>query len=161
MTGLPERRWPRVVAGYAVFLVLLATAVVPVYLGVEAQKRTLVIRLAGTLVLGVVLIHLATKVRTRIDDQGPSDFERALHPAPLAPTLDPRFVEIREELRYSTGSGRYFDRVLWPQLIAVSNQVPRRPSPSVLVKPAGRFFHRGPALTTLRKLIAAIEETRE
>lgn len=156
----PERRWPRVVAGYAVFLVLLAAAVAPVYFVVEAENRPLVIRLVGTLVLSVVLIHLATAVRTQIEDQGPSNFERVLHPVPLAPTLDPRFADIREELGYSARSGRYFDRVLWPQIIAVTNRLPRRPPPVALVKPAGRSFRRGPSLTTLRELIARIEETR-
>jgi hypothetical protein len=153
----PERRWPRVAANYAVFLALLAVAVVPVHRAVEAANRPLVIRLAGALVLVVVLIHLATRLRARIEAQGPSDFEGALHPLPLAPTLDPRFAEIRDELRYSARSERYFDRVLWPQLIALADRVPRRPSPQVLVKPAGRFFRRGPALTTLRELIASIE----
>jgi hypothetical protein len=156
-----DRRWATVAASYAVFLVLLSGVVVFVYLVVPAQNRSLVIRLAGTLVLAVVLIHLATKVRTRIEAQGPSDFERVLNAAPLAPPLGPRFAEIREELRYSARSGRYFDRVLWPYLVAVANRLPRRQFPAVLVKPAGRSFRRGPSLATLRELIAVIEEIRE
>jgi len=156
-----ERRWPLLVAGYAVFLALVAAGSAPVYFVVEAPNRPLVTRLAAGLIVAVVVVHLLKRLRARIDVQVPSAFERALDPDRPQPSHDPRFVQIREELRYSASSGVYFDRVLWPQLTALADQAPRRPSRERLVKPAGRFFRRGPSLTTLRDLMRTIEEARE
>ncbi|HXJ78146.1 MAG TPA: hypothetical protein VMS64_05630 [Candidatus Methylomirabilis sp.] len=156
-----ERRWPRLVAGYTVLLALVAGAATPIYFLLEPGNRPLVIRLGSALILLVVLIHLLGTLRARLDAQRPSGLERALVPQRQQQTLDPRFVQIRDELRESAWSRRYFDHVLWPELIALAGRAPHGPSRPSLVRPPGRFFRRGPALTTLRELIAVIEETRE
>jgi hypothetical protein len=156
-----ERRWPRLVTGYAVLLALVAGAAAPIYFLLEPGNRPLVIRLASALILFVALIHLLGMLRARLDAQGPSGFERALDPRRPQLTLDPRFVQIGDELREGARSRSYFEHVLWPEFIALASQAAHGPSRTSLVKPPGRFFRRGPALTTLRELIAVIEETRE
>jgi hypothetical protein len=149
------------VAGYALFIALVAGGAAPVYFILEPAKRPLVARLAAALVMGVALIRLVKTVRARLDARPPSDFERALEPPRREVSLDPQFVQIRDDLQFGARRAGYFDRVLWPRLVAPAE---RSPLPSVrapLVQPSGRFFRRGPSLTTLRNLIAAIgEETK-
>ena len=155
-----ERRWPLVVAGYGILVTLVAGGSAPIYYLVESSNRPLVVRVAAALILGAVVIHLAKTVRARLDDQALSGFELALEPRRLEPSLDRRFVEIRKDLQFSASNRHYFERVLWPELVALADGAPYRPSREPLVKPSGRLFRRGPSLTTLRKLIAAIEEAR-
>jgi hypothetical protein len=155
-----ERRWPLLVAGYAVFIALVAGGAAPVYFILEPAKRPLVVRLAAALVMGVAVIHLMKMVRARLDARPPSDFELALEPPRREVSLDPQFVQIRNDLQFGASRSGYFDRVLWPRLVALAERPPLGPAPARLVYPPGRFFRRGPSLITLRNLIAAIGEER-
>ncbi|HEV8439558.1 MAG TPA: hypothetical protein VGT40_15830 [Methylomirabilota bacterium] len=154
----PERRWPLVLAGYALFLILVGTASAPIYYLVEVPHRPLVVRLAAALILAVVAIHLSKKVRAGLEDQSPSAFELALEPGRPQPTLDQQFVRVRDDLHYSAQDGRYFDQVVWPELAAVADRSRRAIGREPLAKPPGRFFRRGPSVMALRNLIATIEE---
>jgi hypothetical protein len=153
-----ERRWRLVAAGYAVFVTLVAGGSAPVYYLEEPANRPLVIRLASALIVGVVVVHLVKAVRERLDAQAPSQFELALEPRRHDPSLDRHFVEIRNDLHYGVASGGYFERVLWPELVALVERSPHKLARERLVRPRGRSFRRGPSLTTLRRLIEAIEE---
>lgn len=155
-----ERRWPLLVAGYALFIALVAGGAAPVYFILEPAKRPLVTRLAAALVMGVAVIRLVKTVRARLDAQPPSGFELGLEPARREVSLDPQFVQIRDDLRFGASRAGYFDRVLWPRLVALAEPSPLRPAPACLVQPPGRFFRRGPSLITLRNLITAIGEEK-
>jgi hypothetical protein len=154
----PERRWPHLLAGYAVFVTLVAGGSAPIYYLVESASRPLVIRLASALIVGVVVVHLVKAVRERLDAQAPSEFELALDPRRPEPSLDRRYVEIRNDLHYGAASGGYFERVLWPELVALVDRSPHQLARERLVRPRGRSFRRGPSLLALRRLIGAIEE---
>ncbi len=156
-----NRRWLRLLAGYLVFVGCLALVVTPVYLYVEPSHRPEIVRLAAVVVVGIALIHLRGIVRERIDAQPVSAFELALRRAPMEPRLAPLFLKLRDEVRFSTTSQKYFERVLWPRILALLARGPGA-QPAVLpVMPAGRrLLRRGPSLGTLRNLIGRIEEGR-
>jgi hypothetical protein len=157
----PERRWLRLLAGYLVFVGCLALIVTPLYLYVEPSYRPVVIRLAAAVVVGIALLHLRGIVRERIDAQPASAFELALHRTPMEPRLAPLFLKLRDEVRFSTTSQKYFERVLWARILAVLVRGPGGRVPAVPpVMPAGRrLLRRGPSLRTLRNLIGRIEES--
>ena len=71
--------------------------------------------------------------------------------AALPPDLDERFLGLWDDVRYGARSRRYFDRVLWPRLLALAG----RP----LVRPRHRrgLGRRGPSLAALERVIADIE----
>jgi hypothetical protein len=157
MPRRPERRWPGLAAGYAVFVALLAAATAPIAHLVEAAHRPLVIRLAGALLLAVIASHLAKHARARIEAQPASEFDQALRPSRPEPRLDARFIQLREHLSHSARDDRYFRRVLWPALVALAERPPHASLRRPLVRPAGRLFGRGPSLAALRQAISSME----
>ena len=59
------------------------------------------------------------------------------------------FADLASDVRTALRSRRYFDKVLWPRLTALT--------PRPLPRPAARPG-RGPSLASLRRVIAAIEK---
>jgi hypothetical protein len=154
-----ERRWPGIVAGYAVLLALAGLAATPAYLYAEPADKPAVVRLAVAVVVGVALIHLLKIVRATIEAQPPSAFEQALAPRASEPRLAQMFVTLRDELRSSRASQGYFEHVLWPRIVALVARQSRAAPEGTPVKPAGRrLLGRGPSLATLRALVARLEE---
>ena len=116
--------------------------------------------LAGVLANGHILIEdypglaktliarLVGKVRRSIDGDPLSVLDTP-PPAPRGPALDERFLRLRDDLVFSSGSQHYFGVFLQPRLRALGGgEVPARP---------GRR-RRGPSLRTLERLIAEIEQ---
>jgi hypothetical protein len=152
----PERRWPGIVVGYAVLLVLVGLAATPAYVYAEPATKPAVVRLAVAVVLGVALTHLVKIVRVAIEAQPPSAFEQALAPRAPEPRLAELFVTLRDEIRFSATSQGYFEHVLWPRMLALVARQPRAVDP---VKPSGRrLLRRGPSLATLSALVARLED---
>ena len=157
MPPLPERRWPGIAAGYLAFGALLALATTPLYLFAIPAYKPLVFRLAAAAVVGVALIHLRKTLRERFDAQLDSAFERALQANTPQPELAPSFVDLRDEIRFGTASRGYFDRVLWPRIVAVAQRTAVA-GPAAPEQPRGRLFRRGPSRTALSNAIADIED---
>ena len=159
MVESPERRWLRLLLGYLLFLGILVLAMTPIYFNADPSNRPTVVRLAGALFLGIVLIHLRKLARQWLDAQPPSAFEAALHRAPPELGLAPLYVKLRDEVRFSEKSQAYFEHVLWPRILRLLALRAGQPLAAVPVMPGGRrLLRRGPSLTTLRNLIAGIEE---
>lgn len=155
----PERRWPRLVAGYLAFLVAVALAARPLYFSAAPSTRPGVGRLVVAVVVGVVVLHLLRIARAAIDAQPPSAFDAALRPPPIERRRAPLFVVLRDEVQHSVESQGYFEHVLWPRLEALAARRVGGPAEASLPKPAGRrLLRRGPSLAALRALIARIEE---
>jgi hypothetical protein len=144
----------RIVAAYVVLLAVLLTAAIPIYLATAPSRRPAVIRLAATVVLGIATLHALHVVRSRIEAQVPSDFERALEVSPAEPALDARFLALQDELRFGARSQGYFHHIVWPQFAALATRLRRKP----LDEPTGRRFGRGPSLTRMAQLIDQLEE---
>lgn len=159
MVQSPERRWLRLLVGYFLFLGILVLAMTPVYFYADPSHRPMVVRLGGALFLGAVLIHLRKLAREWLDAQPPSAFEAALHRAPPGPRLAPLFGKLQDEIRFSIKSQQYFEHVLWLRILRLLAARTDQRLAAAPVMPGGRrLLRRGPSLTTLRDLIAEIEE---
>ena len=149
----PERRWPRVVAGYGALFLVTAAATSFLYDSAAAANRPLVTRFAVGFVVAVLLIHLRNYFRNDpLSDQG-SSFEEALRHHSVAPKLDAQFTKLREEVANGVARRAYFEKVLWLRLCALSD---RRGRPDVPMPP-GRGLGRGPSRRTLAALVESID----
>jgi hypothetical protein len=150
-----ERHWARILLGYLVLLALVVLATAPLYLGVAADDRPLVLRLAAAAVVAIALLHLRTMLLEELDSASFSEFERALRPESLPATLDPGFLRLCEEVKNGMKSRDYFQHILWPRLLTLARQrgaaLPAEP-------PEGRPFRRGPSRRALEELLTRLEE---
>ena len=116
-----ERRWPRIAAGYVLFLLVLSGATAFLYESVAPTGgQPLVLRLAVAVLLAVILLHIRSNFRGDPLWDPPSEFENALVPERVGPKFDPSLVKLRGELADSVKSRSYFDKVLWPRLLATT-----------------------------------------
>jgi hypothetical protein len=160
MPGPRERRWPKLAAGYALLVLVLAGVTAVAFETAGAAYQPLVLRLAVALLVGVVLLHIRRSY-FRGDPlwDPPSEFEARLTPEPVAPKFDASLVKIRGELGDAVKSRAYFDRVLWPRLKAVA--AANHPGgDEIAPPPKSRFAWRGPSPAVLAGLINRIEERR-
>jgi len=130
-------------------VVLLAA--LPVYVFVEPPWRALVARLAVAFVLGVTLLQLRGAVAARLARGGRSALEEARDRREAPPAIPLRFQDLIGDVRAARRSRRHFERILWPQLTALTSHP--------LVRPRARLG-RGPDLAGLRDAIGDIERER-
>jgi hypothetical protein len=117
----------------------------------------MVVRLGASAVVGIALLRLRRAVSARVESQGASSFDRALSRETPAPQYAPRFLKLRDQLRFSAANQRYFAYLLWPGMCTFYARHTGRPA-GELTMPPGRLLRRGPSLTTLDRVIADIEE---
>ena len=132
----------------AVLAGIVLLAAVPVYVYVEPPWRGLVARLAVAFVLGVALLQLRRAAAERLSTGNASALDAARGGSAPQPLVPLRFLELRGGVRAALRSRRYFERVLWPRLAALTSR-PLVPPP---VRPG-----RGPSLASLRRVIARLE----
>ena len=146
---IAERPLARVAARCAVLAAAVLLATVPVYIYVEPSWRALVARSAVAFVLGVALVQLRRALADRLEDGGGSALDAARGHRGPEPTVPHHFVDLASDVRAALRSRRYFERVLWPRLEALTSRPLVRPS----VRPG-----RGPSLASLRDVVTAIEK---
>src|SRR5262245_61726881 len=122
---------------------------VPVYVYVEPGWRAFVVRLACAFVLGVALLQLRRALLDRLADHGGSGLDAARGRREAEPGVPHHFHDLAGDVRAALRSRRYFDKVLWPRLQALTPDPPPRP----VARPG-----RGPSLASLRRVIAALEK---
>jgi len=129
---------------------LLVLAAIPVYLVLKPSWRPMVVRLACALVVAAGCIHARRRVRRAIGEYAPSALDTPPAPSPV-PEIDQRFLRARVDIALSLRSRPYFDRVLWPRLLALAG--------GRLEPPAGRRWvrRRGPSPAALAKLMGEVE----
>lgn len=150
-----EWRWPKTAAAYCVFLLLLAGITSFAYETAAPAYRTLVLRLAVAVLLGVVLLHVRSYFRGDPRWDPPSEFENALIPDRVAPKFDASLVKLRGELADGVRSRAYFDRVVWPRLKAIAE---RTGIVEFALPSKALFAWRGPSQGALARLISRLEE---
>ncbi|MSP50642.1 MAG: hypothetical protein EXQ95_15125 [Alphaproteobacteria bacterium] len=137
------------------FLGLIIAATIPALLLFPADLRPAILRVALAAGLAIAFLHLVGRLIGAARDGAASDFEQALVP-PTAPVrVDSTLTQLRDEIRYSRTSRRYFDKVLWPRLLALASR--RGIAPEDLPKPAGWPRHRGPSLKSMSDLVDRLE----
>jgi hypothetical protein len=154
MPSPPEHRRLRLALGYCVLLLVLTGITTVIYLSVPDARQPLVLRFAAVVLLGIVLVHIRSRLRADFDGS-PSEFERALHPERPSAKIDPLLPRLHEELRNSIASRRYFEQFLWRRLLRLAEL---RGSKEEFKPPApGWRSRRGPSLTAISELIGRIE----
>jgi hypothetical protein len=129
---------------------LVVLAAIPAYLMLGLTWRALVIRLGCAAVVVAVGVRVVRGIRRAID-ASPAFALDTVPDEPPPPELDERFVRLRDELRFSVRSRRYFDTVLWPRLCELAG-------PGLASPPVRRGRRRnGPPRATLERLIAEAE----
>jgi hypothetical protein len=159
MPRFRERRWPRIVAGYAVLVAVTAPAAAFIRDTAAPANRPTVIRFAVVFIVGVMLLHLRSYFRGDPRWEPPSEFENELGAQPPRPKLDPGFVKLRKAVADGVASRSYFERLLWPRLGALAQA--RGCRQSELPLPAARgwlFLGRRRRAAAIARLIERIED---
>jgi hypothetical protein len=143
-----ERTALRLVArGFLAMVVVLVA--IPSYLTLAPGWRPLAARMACALLVAFFCVRIVRSVRGSFE--GHASALDAMPPRPQPPELDERFLRLRDELRFSMRSRKYFETILWPQLCRIGgDDLPRPPERHGV----GRD---GPSLRALERSVAAVE----
>ena len=144
-----ERTALRLVArGFIAMVVVLVG--IPSYLTLAPSWRPLAARLACALLVAFFCVRIVRSVRGSMAGATPSALE-AMPPRAQPPELDERFLRLRDELRFSVRSRKYFETILWPQLCRIGGE-------DLPLPPERRGVRRdGPSLSALERAVAAVE----
>jgi hypothetical protein len=146
----PAERHALNFAGRGFVAVIVVLVAIPAYLTLAPSWRPIAARLACALVVAAVCARLIRSVRGAADEHAPSALDLP-SPPPRTPSVDERFVRLRDELTFSVRSRRYFDTILWPQLVHLGAADADRPR-------EGRRRRRpGPSLGDLERIIDTVE----
>jgi hypothetical protein len=137
-------------------IILMMTAGAFTFFPVDQRPAIFRIALAAGLVL--LVMHLIGRVIAAFRNDDPLGFESALEPVQPVVRLDATLKILRDEIRYSRSSRRYFDRVLWPRLrtLAARNGEAEGDLPA----PPPAFMNRGPSLGAIAHLVDHVEKKR-
>ena len=150
MPPRPERS-PLRLATRGLVAVLLILAAIPAYLTLAPSWRPVAVRLACAAIVIAACMRLVRGARRSIEAHPTRELASST-PASRMPELDERFLRLRDELVFSVRNRRYFDTILWPQLLRLAGtDLPRPPE-------RRRVRRDGPPLGTLARLIAEVEE---
>ena len=143
-----ERTALRLVArGFIAMVVVLVG--IPSYLTLAPGWRPLAARLACALLVAFFCVRIVRSVRGSFE--GHASALDATPPQAQPPELDERFLRLRDELRFSVRSRKYFETILWPQLCRLGGDDLPRPPERRGVRSDG------PALRELERAVAAVE----
>ena len=132
----------------AILGVVVALAVLPLYVWAEPSWRPLVARLAAGLVLGVAILQIRRVLVERAEAGGSSALDAARFARGGEPGVPHHLVELVSDVRTARRSRRYFEAVMWPRLEALAGRA---------LPPPPRRRGRGPSLADLRRVIGDIE----
>lgn len=152
-----ERRWPKVTAAYAVFVIVLSAITAFAHEEVAEKDQATVIRLAIAVLVAIVVIHLRGFFRGDPLWDPPSEFDDALATETPAPKIDSSFAKLRSEVAHSLASRSFLENVLWPRLRDLAGTRLGHDDPLL---PAGLSWaaHRGALRQALAALIDHIED---
>lgn len=138
-------------------IILVATAAAFTFF--PADQRPIIFRIA--LVAGLVLIlgHLIARTVAAFRKDDPNGFDQALEPSQPTIRVDATYGQLRDELRHSRNSRRYFDRVLWPRLRALAAK-PGETEGDLPAPPPHWTKRRGPSLDEISALVDHLEKKR-
>ena len=153
MSQIPDQAWRGTVVACVAWGALTAAIAYPIYVSVDDAYQELVLRLAAAAILGVVMLHIHSRIARGFEAEPQSRFDLAREPTSREVKIDPHLLDLFGEVRHSVKSRRYFDNVLWPRLLALAGR-----QQLILKRPALRWpAARGPSLISIGKLISSIE----
>jgi hypothetical protein len=142
--------WRRALVRGSIAVTLVALAAMPAYLALAPSWRIAAVRLVCAVAVVAGCVRAVRWARAAVAAHGGSLLDAPPPPAGGA-ELDARFLALRDDVRYSIRSRRYFDVILWPRLVELGG-------PS-LIAPARRrrLRRRGPPIGELSRLVSEIE----
>ena len=144
---MPSRTERYRIAAWSFAALLIVVAAIPAYLAVPAEWRAFALRAAGTALVAFGCRRAIASIRQSLAETAPSALD-APAPASRDPQLDERFARVRDDLRFSARSRRYFETFLVPRLQRLGGG--GLPMPD-----SGRRL--GPSLRALERTIARME----
>lgn len=152
MQSDPERRWPGIVAGYMLLLIVLGAVTSLAYDTAAPAYRPHVIRLGVAIAIGVALTHILN--RWRGSREMHSRFDAALTRKGIAPEVDIAFLRARNAVAHSVKSQSGF-----AYIVAILSDA--RADAAEVHRPAYRRWLRlGPSRQVVAALIAEAENAR-
>ena len=153
-----RRVWIGLLGRYLVLVIVLGLIATSVYAVVDANDRPAVVRLAVAAFVTVVLVHVYSHLRERLESTPQSAFDEARRGRPAEIKIAPMVVRLRESVQHGVASPRYFKETLWPRLVRLSEERGRR---GLLQEPRGRrWSRRGPSLPVIAELVRRIGDER-
>lgn len=141
-------------------IALVVAATLPALIALPADLRPTVLRAALAAGLVILLASLLGRMLASFRNDDPDSFERALEP-PVPPVrLDASLGQLRDEIRHSRSSRRYFEKVLWPRLRTLAARRGLAADDQPPPQPAGWLKRRGPSLGDLAQLVDHLETRR-
>lgn len=138
----------------AVMLLGLSAVAALAYVAAGRAHLDLILRLTAAAAAGLVFLQFLSRKRAQDERDPHAEFDMAVRPAAIPPTIAPRLLKLRDELKSSNRSWSYFDHVLWPDLLRLS----ARRGISLAKRAGGWMPGRGPSLHALSAVVAQIEE---
>ena len=136
------------IAAWGFLVLLVVAAAIPAYLTVPAEWRSFALRAACAVVVALGCRRMVASIRRVHAEVSPSalDTPEAVR---RDAQLDERFTRVRDDLRFSVRSRRYFETFLVPRFQRLGGED--------LVMPPSRG-RRGPTLSALAGTLAELEQ---
>jgi hypothetical protein len=142
------------------FFALIGFAALGALAFFPSDHRPAILRIALAGALVTAFLHLVVRLLEAVREESSGGFARALKVPPLPVRLDGSLTQLGEEVRYSQGSRRYFDKILWPRLRSLAERRGLGPEDIVPPEPAGLLGRRGVSLKFLTDLVDRLERPR-
>ncbi|MBM3533453.1 MAG: hypothetical protein FJX60_10510 [Alphaproteobacteria bacterium] len=142
------------------FLALTVIAAALAFAFFPADQRPTILRVALASALVTAFFHVVGRLIEALRADAGSGFARALERPMMPVRLDTALTQLGDEVRHSRTSQRYFDKILWPRLLALAGRRGVRAealAPPVTSDPLGM---RGPSLKSLSDLVDRLEHPR-
>lgn|SRR5262245_30264313 len=153
MSPVHELRWRGTVAGCFAWTLVVSAVAYPICVAVADEHQGFVVRVAAALIFGIVLLQIHKGLRGELEGAARSRFDLAQETWSHTATIDRHFVELEKELQHSLKSRQYFDRVLWPRLLALGEREKVILKPPPLRWPATR----GPQFSDVAEIVSHLE----
>ena len=154
----PRREYPvlKLAGTNALMLLGLSGLAALTYVVAGSAYLVVIVRVAEAAAVGLLFLQILKRMRRA------AELERNGGVKPDAPsattpsaTIAPRLLRLRDELKHSSRSRRYFEHVLWPELQRLA--AARRGT--LLSEPdSGWIPGRGPSLRALSAVVEQIED---
>ncbi len=144
---------PRLVA-------LVVAATLPALVAFPADARPVILRVALAAGLVILLCTLIGRLLASFRSDDPDSFEPALEPPAVPVRLDATLAQLRDEIRHSRSSRRYFEKVLWPRLRTLAARRGLATEDQPPPQPTGWRTRRGPSIGDLNQLVDHLETRR-
>jgi hypothetical protein len=129
---------------------IAALAAMPAYLALAPSWRVVAVRFVCAAAVVAGCVRAVRWARDAVQAHGTSVLD-VPPPPPAGVEIDARFLALRDDVRYSIRSRRYFDVILWPRLVELGGPGMTPPARR------RRFRRRGPSIGELSRLVSDIE----